>query len=70
MIDYTYWQDRVRLHLQNDSFAYRAVSVGNAAHFYLRLQEMNDEREAAMADVSGRISGARGKKREVAFFHL
>ncbi|PWM50022.1 MAG: hypothetical protein DBX41_06420 [Clostridiales bacterium] len=47
MIDYTYWQDRVRLHLQNDSFAYRAVSVGNAAHFYLRLQEMNDEREAA-----------------------
>ena len=67
MIDYTYWQDRVRLHLQNDSFAYRAVSVGNAAHFYLRLQEMNDEREAAWQTFLDEFQAREEKKREVAF---
>lgn len=45
MIDYTYWQEQVRQNLTDEEIYYRAVSLGNTAHFFLGVEKMNDERE-------------------------
>ena len=45
MIDYTYWQERVRQNLTDGEISYRAVCLGDTAHFFLGVEKMNGERE-------------------------
>lgn len=51
MIDYTYWQYRLRGHLKNDEITYRPVKIERAANFLIGVQEMNQSKEEILAQI-------------------
>ena len=46
MIDYTYWQEKVRVRLESNDVAYRAVRLENTVSFLIGLRKMSAADEA------------------------
>jgi len=45
LIDYTYWQHRIRVHLNNEPINYIPINLNNHAHFLLGMQDIDQENE-------------------------
>ena len=45
MIDYTYWQYRLRGHLEHNEIDYRPIKLDRYASFFIGVQQMDQEKE-------------------------